>query len=52
MIIDHIGLAVGDYDRSKAFFSQALAPLGIALTPARARLVRKTLEQRVGYELA
>jgi len=31
MIIDHIGLAVSDYDRSKAFFTQALAPLGIAL---------------------
>lgn len=31
MIIDHIGLPVGDYDRSKAFFTQALAPLGIAL---------------------
>jgi len=31
MIIDHIGLAVSDYAQSKAFFSQALAPLGIAL---------------------
>jgi catechol 2,3-dioxygenase-like lactoylglutathione lyase family enzyme len=31
MIIDHIVLAVGDYARSKAFFSSALAPLGIAL---------------------
>ena len=31
MIIDHIGLAVGDYPQSKAFFTQALAPLGIAL---------------------
>ena len=31
MIIDHIGLAVSDYDRIKAFFTQALAPLGIAL---------------------
>jgi catechol 2,3-dioxygenase-like lactoylglutathione lyase family enzyme len=29
MIIDHIGLAVSDYDRSKQFFCRALAPLGI-----------------------
>jgi catechol 2,3-dioxygenase-like lactoylglutathione lyase family enzyme len=29
MIIDHIGLAVSDYGRSKAFYTQALAPLGI-----------------------
>lgn len=29
MIIDHIGLAVSDYERSKAFFTRALAPLGI-----------------------
>lgn len=31
MIIDHIGLAVSDYAHSKAFFTQALAPLGITL---------------------
>lgn len=31
MIIDHIGLAVSDYSRSKEFFSQALSPLGIDL---------------------
>ena len=31
MIIDHIGLAVADYEKSKAFYSKALAPLGIAL---------------------
>jgi catechol 2,3-dioxygenase-like lactoylglutathione lyase family enzyme len=31
MIIDHIGLTVSDYPRSKAFFAQALAPLGIEL---------------------
>lgn len=29
MIIDHVGLAVSNYERSKTFFSQALAPLGI-----------------------
>jgi catechol 2,3-dioxygenase-like lactoylglutathione lyase family enzyme len=31
MIIDHIGVAVSHYERSKAFYSLALAPLGIAL---------------------
>jgi len=31
MIIDHIGIAVSDYDRSKQFFCRALAPLGIEL---------------------
>jgi catechol 2,3-dioxygenase-like lactoylglutathione lyase family enzyme len=31
MIIDHIGLAVSDYDKSKTFFTRALAPLGITL---------------------
>ena len=31
MIIDHIGMAVSDYERSKAFYSKALAPLGIEL---------------------
>ena len=31
MIIDHIGLAVSDYEKSKQFFSRALAPLGIQL---------------------
>ena len=29
MIIDHMGIAVSDVERSKAFFSQALAPLEI-----------------------
>ena len=31
MILDHIGLSVSDCERSKAFFSKALAPLGISL---------------------
>lgn len=31
MILDHIGLKVGHYEQSKAFFLAALAPLGIAL---------------------
>lgn len=31
MILDHIGLSVSNYEASKAFFCQALAPLGIEL---------------------
>jgi catechol 2,3-dioxygenase-like lactoylglutathione lyase family enzyme len=30
-MLDHVGFSVSDYDRSKAFYSQALAPLGITL---------------------
>ena len=30
-MIDHIGLGVADYRRSKAFYLEALAPLGYAL---------------------
>ena len=29
--LDHVGFAVADYQRSKAFYEQALAPLGITL---------------------
>ena len=31
MILDHIGFSVADYEKSKAFFTAALAPLGISL---------------------
>lgn len=31
MIIDHIGFGVSDYARAKAFYVDALAPLGITL---------------------
>ncbi len=30
-MLDHIGFAVRDYQRSKAFYAQALAPLGLTL---------------------
>ena len=30
-MLDHVGFAVSDYERSKAFYEQALAPLGIEL---------------------
>jgi catechol 2,3-dioxygenase-like lactoylglutathione lyase family enzyme len=31
MIIDHVGVAVSDYEKSRDFFCRALAPLGIEL---------------------
>jgi len=30
-VLDHLGIAVADYRRSKAFYEQALAPLGYTL---------------------
>lgn len=30
-IVDHVGFAVADYERSKAFYEKALAPLGFSL---------------------
>jgi catechol 2,3-dioxygenase-like lactoylglutathione lyase family enzyme len=30
-MLDHIGISVSDYDRAKALYSAALAPLGISL---------------------
>jgi catechol 2,3-dioxygenase-like lactoylglutathione lyase family enzyme len=30
-MLDHVGLEVSDYERSKAFYAAALAPLGVAL---------------------
>ena len=30
-MLDHVGFGVSDYQRSKAFYERALAPLGLAL---------------------
>jgi catechol 2,3-dioxygenase-like lactoylglutathione lyase family enzyme len=30
-VLDHVGLNVSDYDRSRAFYERALAPLGFSL---------------------
>jgi catechol 2,3-dioxygenase-like lactoylglutathione lyase family enzyme len=30
-MLDHLGFTISDYERSKAFYEQALAPLGITL---------------------
>jgi catechol 2,3-dioxygenase-like lactoylglutathione lyase family enzyme len=30
-VVDHVGFAVADYERAKAFYEKALAPLGVTL---------------------
>ena len=30
-MLDHLGINVSDYDRSRAFYERALAPLGVSL---------------------
>ena len=30
-MLDHVGFTVSDYERSKAFYAKALAPLGVTL---------------------
>src|SRR5213595_3529257 len=30
-VVDHVGFAVADYERGKAFYEKALAPLGVTL---------------------
>ena len=30
-VVDHVGFTVADYEQSKAFYEQALAPLGVTL---------------------
>ena len=37
-VLDHIYLDVSDYDRSKAFFARALAPMDIGLVMERERV--------------
>lgn len=37
-VLDHIYLDVSDYERSKAFFARALAPMGIRLVMERERV--------------
>lgn len=34
-MIDHLGFSVSDYERAKAFYARALAPLGYSLIMAR-----------------
>ena len=41
-VLDHMGLAVRDYARSKAFYERALAPLGLSL-------VKEPIGQAAGF---
>ena len=43
-VIDHIGLQASDYARSRRFYEQALAPLGISV------VMQVTKEESGGYE--
>lgn len=43
-MLDHIGIRVKDYPASKAFYLQALAPLGVGM------VMELTKEQTGGYE--
>lgn len=42
-MLDHIGLTVADYDRSRAFFDAALKPLGVSV------MMEVTAEQTGGH---
>lgn len=37
-MLDHVGFGVSDYERSKAFYAEALAPLGIELVKEPSQL--------------
>ena len=41
-MLDHVGIEVGDFDRSRAFYEMALAPLGI-------EVVMEPMPQMVGF---
>jgi catechol 2,3-dioxygenase-like lactoylglutathione lyase family enzyme len=44
-MIDHLGFSVSDYERAKAFYSKALAPLGYSL-------VKEVTAEQTGHEAA
>src|SRR5438552_13386895 len=44
-MIDHIGFPVSDYERAKAFYAKALAPLGYSL-------VIEVMQQQTGHDPA
>ena len=43
-MLDHVGLQVSDYAKSRAFYAKALAPLGVAV------VMEVTREESGGYE--
>ena len=48
LTLDHVGFAVADYQRSKAFYEKALAPLGLTLlteSPKRRPGSAETMEK-------
>jgi catechol 2,3-dioxygenase-like lactoylglutathione lyase family enzyme len=45
MMLDHVGFAVSDYDRSRAFYQHAPAPLGLTL-------IREPAGQAAGFGTA
>ncbi|GGE27060.1 glyoxalase [Agaricicola taiwanensis] len=49
MIIDHMGFGVADYERSKAFYTAALAPLGIRLMTEIAAKDNISLHAAAGF---
>jgi catechol 2,3-dioxygenase-like lactoylglutathione lyase family enzyme len=44
-MIDHIGFPVSDYERAKAFYTKALAPLGYSL-------VMEVTQEQTGHDPA
>src|SRR5436190_21094686 len=44
-MIDHMGFSVSDYERSKAFYAEALAPLGYSL-------IMEVTQEQTGHDPA
>src|SRR3954462_3217252 len=44
-MIDHLGFPVSDYERAKAFYSKALAPLGYSL-------IMEVTQEQTGHDAA
>jgi catechol 2,3-dioxygenase-like lactoylglutathione lyase family enzyme len=51
-MLDHIGIAVADYDRSKAFYSRVLAPLGYGLVTEATPAMTGGTDSHAGFGLA
>ena len=53
-MLDHVGFAVADAERSRSFYEQALAPLGITLimtvTPEQTEVRRHRARLRLGRQ--
>lgn len=51
-MIDHVGFAVSDYARAKAFYTQALAPLGYTLVKEVPGSVTESHAPAAGFGIA